>query len=476
MPDTIAAIATIQAPSAIGIVRLTGPDTRRILDGVFAPANGRPMSAQTPRKLVFGRALDRSGGVIDEALAVLFPGPNSYTGEDCAEIHCHGSPVVLDEVLAAAFARGARQARGGEFTQRAFLSGRMDLIQAESVADLIDAESAGAARNAVGQLQGRMSRSVGGIYDALMDVVSRFYAIVDYPDEEIEPLQQAQIEQTLAESAERLDALLATFSRGRLLKSGVPAVILGKPNAGKSSLLNALLGYDRAIVTDIAGTTRDTVEEKVLVGSVLLRLCDTAGIREAADTVERLGVERAQQAAQRAELALLVLDGSAPLTREDEEAIAAARRARRMLVLVNKADLPQVLDTAALRVRFGEVIPISARSGAGVDALCRAVEELFAGGETPRGELLTNARQAESAQRALDAVRRAEQALRSGLSPDAVLTDAEEALEALAEFSGERSVNFCGTLFFQALICYIRSEKCRPRPVDSTPKRRNFYE
>ena len=438
MPDTIAAIATIQAPSAIGIVRLTGPDTRRILDGVFAPANGRPMSAQTPRKLVFGRALDRSGGVIDEALAVLFPGPNSYTGEDCAEIHCHGSPVVLDEVLAAAFARGARQARGGEFTQRAFLSGRMDLIQAESVADLIDAESAGAARNAVGQLQGRMSRSVGGIYDALMDVVSRFYAIVDYPDEEIEPLQQAQIEQTLAESAERLDALLATFSRGRLLKSGVPAVILGKPNAGKSSLLNALLGYDRAIVTDIAGTTRDTVEEKVLVGSVLLRLCDTAGIRDAADTVERLGVERAQQAAQRAELALLVLDGSAPLTREDEEAIAAARQARRMLVLVNKADLPQVLDTAALRVRFGEVIPLSARSGAGVDALCRAVEELFAGGETPRGELLTNARQAESAQRALDAVRRAEQALRSGFSPDAVLTDAEEALEALAEFSGKR--------------------------------------
>ena len=256
MPDTIAAIATIQAPSAIGIVRLTGPDTRRILDGVFAPANSRPMSAQTPRKLVFGRALDRSGGVIDEALAVLFLGPNSYTGEDCAEIHCHGSPVVLDEVLAAAFARGARQARGGEFTQRAFLSGRMDLIQAESVADLIDAESAGAARNAVGQLQGCMSRSVGGIYDALMDVVSRFYAIVDYPDEEIEPLQQAQIEQTLAESAERLDALLATFSRGRLLKSGVPAVILGKPNAGKSSLLNALLGYDRACATRRASATR----------------------------------------------------------------------------------------------------------------------------------------------------------------------------------------------------------------------------
>ena len=191
-------------------------------------------------------------------------------------------------------------------------------------------------------------------------------------------------------------------------------------------------------MTDIAGTTRDTVEEKVLVGSVLLRLCDTAGIRDGGDAVETMGVERSRAAAKQASLALLVLDGSAPLTREDEEAIAAARRARRMLVLVNKADLPQVLDTAALRVRFGEVIPLSARSGAGVDALCRAVEELFAGGETPRGELLTNARQAESAQRALDAVRRAEQALRIGLSPDAVLTDAEEALEALAEFSGKR--------------------------------------
>ena len=407
MPDTIAAIATIQAPSAIGIVRLTGPDTRRILDGVFAPANGRPMSAQTPRKLVFGRALDRSGGVIDEALAVLFPGPNSYTGEDCAEIHCHGSPVVLDEVLAAAFARGARQARGGEFTQRAFLSGRMDLIQAESVADLIDAESAGAARNAVGQLQGRMSRSVGGIYDALMGVVSRFYAVVDYPDEEIEPLQQAQIEQTLAESAERLDALLATFSRGRLLKSGVPAVILGKPNAGKSSLLNALLGYDRAIVTDIAGTTRDTVEEKVLVGSVLLRLCDTAGIHQTEDAVEKIGVERARAAARQASLALLVLDGSSPLTDADREAMDLARQAPNLLVAVNKSDLPRAVDIGRLADEFDNVVSLSARSGEGVSVLCDAIGAMYPAGEGRPGELLTNARQADAVSRALASVRSA---------------------------------------------------------------------
>lgn len=436
--DVIAAIATGSAATAIGIVRVSGDGCFALCGRVFRAAGGRPFAAQEPRKMVFGEMLDRAGRVIDRGLAVRFPGPGSYTGEDCAEFHCHGSPVVLRELLSALFAAGARQAQAGEFTKRAFLNGRMDLTQAEAVVDLIDAETAAAARNAAAQLDGGLRRVLEPVQEELLEVTSRFYAVVDYPDEDIQDVRPEEIAAALWSAAGRLERLLDTCRRGQVLKSGVRTAIVGRPNAGKSSLLNALLGYDRAIVTDIAGTTRDTVEEKVLVGSVLLRLCDTAGIRDAADTVERLGVERAQQAAQRAELALLVLDGSAPLTREDEEAIAAARRARRMLVLVNKADLPQVLDTAALRVRFGEVIPLSARSGAGVDALCRAVEELFAGGETPRGELLTNARQAESAQRALDAVRRAEQALRSGLSPDAVLTDAEEALEALAEFSGKR--------------------------------------
>ena len=291
MPDTIAAIATPQLPSAIGILRLSGPDTRRILDVVFSPAHGGPVSGQAPRRMVLGDLHDRQGRIIDSALAVLFPGPHSYTGEDCAEIHCHGSPVVLNEGLDALFSQGARQAKGGEFTQRAFLNGRMDLIQAEAVADLIDAESPAAARNAVGQLEGRLSRGVGEIYDGLMEVVSRFYAVVDYPDEDIDPLTQGQLTQTLARSETALEALLATFRRGQLLRQGVPAVILGKPNAGKSSLLNALLGYDRAIVTDVAGTTRDTVEEKVQVGHVLLRLCDTAGLRDTGDAVERLGVQ-----------------------------------------------------------------------------------------------------------------------------------------------------------------------------------------
>ena len=274
MPDTIAAIATAQIPSAIGILRLSGPDTKAILDRVFFPMNGVPMSRHPARTMVLGRVKDGAGRVLDSALCVLFPGPNSYTGEDCAEIHCHGSPIVLNEGLRLLLGSGARQARGGEFTQRAFLSGRMDLMQAEAVVDIIDAETAEAARNAAGQLEGALSRSVAAVYDALMDVTSRFYAIVDYPDEDIEDLQRPRLLDTLRRSEETLSALLATYDRGQLMKQGVPTVLLGKPNVGKSSLLNALLGYDRAIVTDVAGTTRDTVEEKLALGHVLLRLTD----------------------------------------------------------------------------------------------------------------------------------------------------------------------------------------------------------
>ena len=431
MPDTIAAIATPQLPSAIGILRLSGPDTRRILDVVFSPAHGGLVSGQAPRRMVLGDLHDRQGRIIDSALAVLFPGPHSYTGEDCAEIHCHGSPVVLNEGLDALFAQGARQAKGGEFTQRAFLNGRMDLIQAEAVADLIDAESPAAAHNAVGQLEGRLSRGVGEIYDGLMEVVSRFYAVVDYPDEDIDPLTQGQLTQTIARSETALEALLATFRRGQLLRQGVPAVILGKPNAGKSSLLNALLGYDRAIVTDVAGTTRDTVEEKVQVGHVLLRLCDTAGLRDTGDAVERLGVQRTRDAAQQAALALLVLDGSRPLTAEDEDAIATAAAVPRQLVIVNKTDLPAGVEPAALVQRFGQVYPLSAATGEGVDALCRA-------GKQAQGELLTNARQADAVARSLEAVRSARRALEDGMTPDVVLTDAEAALEALGELNGKR--------------------------------------
>ena len=435
--DIIAAIATGSAAAAIGIVRVSGAGCFALCDRVFLPAGGSPLSGSPPRTMVYGRVLDRAGAVIDDGLAVRFSGPNSYTGEDSAEFHCHGSPVVLRELLSALFALGARQAKAGEFTRRAFLNGRMDLTQAEAVVDLIDAETAAAAKNAAAQLGGALRRDFETVYDVLLELSSRFYAVVDYPDEDIEDIHPEQIKAALRTADETLSRLLATCGRGRVLRSGVPAAIVGRPNAGKSSLLNALLGYDRSIVTAAAGTTRDTVEEPLLCGGVLLRLTDTAGIRDTEDTVESLGVGRARDAARRAELAFLVLDGSEPLTPEDAEAMAAAETAGSVIAVVNKADLPQRLDLSAVAARFSDTVCVCARTGEGLDGLEHLVAARYPEGETPTGEILTAERQQEAAQRARDAIRRAGAALSGGLTPDAVLTDVEEALSALGELTGK---------------------------------------
>ena len=434
--DVIAAISTANALSAIGILRVSGAGCFAVCDKVFQPAGSGLFSAVRPREMVLGRLLDREGRAVDSCLAVRFPGPGSYTGEDCAEFHCHGSPVVLREALDALFAAGARQAGRGEFTKRAFLNGRMDLTQAEAVIDLIESETAQAAHNAVEQLGGALRKKIEPVYDALLDIASRFYAVVDYPDEDIEDLGREEMLDTLARAERTLAALLATAGRGRVLRRGVPAAILGRPNVGKSSLLNALVGYDRAIVTEIAGTTRDTVEERATVGGVLLRLIDTAGIRETGDAVERLGVERSRRAAEGAELALLVLDGSQPLTEEDRTAADAARLAPHVIVLRNKCDLPQMLDPALL-TELGPVLDISAKEDVGLDKLESAIAALFPDGEAPAGEILTNARQTEAVSRALEAVRGAKAALESGLTPDAVLSDAERAMNALGEVTGK---------------------------------------
>lgn len=437
MPDTIAAIATASAAAAVGIVRLSGAETRCVLAALFTPVDGRSAAELPPRRMTYGTVRDAEGRTLDHALAVVFSAGHSYTGEESAELHCHGSPVVLQEVLRAAFAAGARQARAGEFTERAFLNGKMDLTEAEAVIDLIDAETAEAARNAAAQVDGALRRPLEQVYDALLGLTSRFYAVVDYPDEDIGDLQREDMLDTLRRAENRLEELLATFSRGKLLKLGVPTVILGRPNVGKSSLLNALLGYDRAIVTDVAGTTRDTVEEKVRVGHVLLRLCDTAGIHQTEDAVEKIGVERARAAARQASLALLVLDGSSPLTDADREAMDLARQAPNLLVAVNKSDLPRAVDIGCLADEFDNVVSLSARSGEGVSVLCDAIGAMYPAGEGRPGELLTNARQADAVSRALASVRSARSALRIGMTPDVVLTDAEAALEALGELNGK---------------------------------------
>ncbi len=432
--DVIAAVATGAVPSAIGILRLSGAGCAEVAGRIFAPKSGAPLHDAPERRLVLGLLHDRQGRVIDEALAVYCRAPHSYTGEDTVELQCHGSPAMLAAGLEALFANGARQAEPGEFTRRAFLNGRLDLTQAEAVIDLIDAETADAAANAAGQLGGALLRRLEPVYHALQDLCSQFHAILDYPDEEIEELGVEAIGAALADAQRRLHTVSATYERGRHLKNGVCAVLLGRPNAGKSSLLNALAGYDRVIVTDVAGTTRDTVVEPVRLGGVLLRLTDTAGIRASDDAIEAMGVARSEQAAQEAELAIFVCDASEPLNDEDRRAMRAACSAPRRLALLNKTDLPPVVRAEELP--FETVLPVSAATGEGLDALREQVERWFGQGRSCDGSILTNARQFGALTRAEEALDRAQCALRGGMTPDAVLTDAEEAMQALGEVLG----------------------------------------
>ena len=433
----IAAAATAWGRSAVGIVRLSGEGAAECAGGVFFPADGRPLWEHEPRTLVYGTLRDREGKNVDKVLATWSPAPHSYTGEETAELQCHGSPVVLTLALEALFARGARQAGPGEFTRRAFLNGKLDLAQAEAVMDLIDAETPAAARVAAGQLSGELSRRVEEAYSGLVDVMAHFHAVLDYPDEDLDPFTVNTMTEALSKAEGDLAALLATYDRGRVLKRGVPCAIVGLPNAGKSSLLNALVGYERAIVTDIPGTTRDTVEEKCTLGGVLLRLIDTAGVRETGDAVEKLGVERSRAAMEEAGLILVVIDRTTGLSGEAlslaQEAIALAPT----LVLYNKCDLPPFDGPRPLTALPGE-IGISAKTGAGLNTLAQAVADLFPqGGEAAGGEILTNARQAEAVKRAQAAVARARGALEAGVTPDALLTDVEEALSALGELTGK---------------------------------------
>ena len=434
MAHPIAAIATGLVRSGIGILRMSGDGCIDLANRVFALYNGQALSSLPDRKLTRGTLFDAQNRPIDEAMVFVSHAPHSYTGEDTVEFQCHGSPAVLTAGLSALLSNGFHQAGPGEFTKRAFLNGQMDLTQAEAVIDLIDAETADAAANAAGQVAGVLRKQLDPIYDSLMDICSHFHAVLDYPDEDIEPFRLQAYADTLTSASKKLDALLSSCRRGNFIKNGVQAAILGAPNAGKSSLLNALAGFDRVIVTDIPGTTRDAVEQTVTLGRHLLRLLDTAGIRDTSDTVEHLGVERSFQAAQSCQLAFFVVDGSKPLTPEDEAAMDAALQAPEAIAILNKQDLPCVIDPCELP--FSYVIPVSCAKQEGLDLLEQALDMVFDDEAPCDGSILTNARQADAIAKSRASIEAALSSLRLGMTPDAVLVDVEAAMEALGEATG----------------------------------------
>lgn len=435
--QTIAAIATPPGAGAVGIVRVSGPEAQTIAHALFLPS--RPGSELPPWRLRHGHVRDAAGRVLDEVLVVFMPGPRSFTGEDTIELHCHGSPAVLASILDAALAAGARQAGPGEFTQRAFMNGRLDLAQAEAVAELVSAPGAAAARLALAHLDGQLSARVNTLRERLSALRSAICLAVDFPEDETEPFDRDGFQARLCEVANEVAALMAAGVRGRVAREGARVVLAGAVNAGKSSLMNALLGRERAIVTAAPGTTRDFLEEALDLDGLVVRLFDTAGLREAADAVEGEGLKRSRALLAAADLAVLVVDGSLPLPAAGD---LAEFLPERTLVALNKADLPAAVSdpAAAIEAAGFEVMRVSALCGQGLERLARRIGERLQGksGEAaPADALAPNRRQREALRLALDELQRLISDVLVGRPEDLIGVGLETACAHLAAVTGE---------------------------------------
>ncbi len=438
--DTIAAIATPVAAAGLGVVRLSGSDAITVADRGFRSAGGKRLSDLAGYTALYGHVVDADGD-IDDCVALVFRAPHSYTGENTVELSCHGGVYLLQRVLRAVLDAGARAAEAGEFTRRAFVNGKMDLAGAEAVMTLIAANGRLAAKTALAAREGAIYRRLEQVKQSLLAVTAQFSAFVDYPDDDIPELDAAVLEPVLQQARDTLTALLATYDAGRVLREGIDTVIVGSPNVGKSTLMNALAGCERSIVTDVAGTTRDIVEETVRVGEVMLRLSDTAGIRDTADEVESIGVTRARARLAQAALVLAVFDGSRPLTAADR-AVAEQAATQTAIAVVNKTDSGTLSedDKSYIEFIFQHIVYISAQNGDGLAALAACVEQVTGVAHLQDNEpVLVTERQRACARRCLDCVEEALSALIGGMTLDAVSVSIDGALAAVLELTGERT-------------------------------------
>ncbi|OUO46671.1 tRNA uridine-5-carboxymethylaminomethyl(34) synthesis GTPase MnmE [Megasphaera sp. An286] len=436
--DTIAAIATPLGESGIGVIRISGSKAYDVGDAIFQSKSSLPLAQRRDRSIQYGLIVDDDGKAVDEVILLIMKGPRSYTAEDVLEIQCHGGRQSLSEILGLVLRHGARLANPGEFTQRAFVNGRLDLAQAEAVMDVIQAKSAQGLTSAVSQLEGRLSRVVGDMRLHLTDFITRLEVTVDYPEEDLEEIEVPDIAGAIRDMERRLDDMLAESKSGRMMRDGVMAAIAGTPNAGKSSLLNRFLETERAIVTDVPGTTRDVIEEWITIQGVPICLVDTAGIRSTDDTVEQIGVRRAKEYMERADIILVVVDQSRPLQEEDRQILETAR-GRQALIVLNKEDLQPAFETEELQSYGLPLLSISASTGAGMGELKDAMLSLALqqGLTAAQSALLANTRHIELVRQSREALQRALDTIEAGMPVDCAIVDIREAWELLGSITGD---------------------------------------